>query len=64
MSQTEPMPQGYSAEPEIGAIEALRLGWEVATKDFWAVWVVGLVYFVFPFGAWLVGNVPYIGGCF
>jgi hypothetical protein len=54
--------QSGVAEGRLGVTEILRLAWNVLTRQFWAVWVVGLVFLALQFASGLVQMVPFIGG--
>jgi hypothetical protein len=51
---------GGSGEP-LGVIEAIGLGWTLVTRDFWPVWLLGLVFVLLQGVGNVLGAIPYIG---
>jgi hypothetical protein len=42
-------------------MEAVGLGWTLVTRDFWPVWLVGLVFLLLQGAGNILGAIPYIG---
>jgi hypothetical protein len=56
--------QSGSTAQRLTVMEAIGMGWQLTTQDFWPLWVVGLVFLAINVGAGLPGVIPYVGGFF
>jgi uncharacterized membrane protein len=72
MSRTSAAEYGPYVPPGgLGVMDAVRLGWDLFRKDFWPIWVVGLVAYIILFGVNMVGGIvgivpivgPLVNGC-